>query len=168
MNKNVWLFIDIDGCIMDSMFNNAFYDTDQQKISSIISAYEKGRSIKLYPEFIEWYKRITHNEDFEIEAITFITGRQENCFGWLTYIQMLPLEKIHWFGINYFYQYGKHTWEAYRQFKTHSILDSLSFSNFTGQIKIYDDFDFLEDLEEILDRRFEFHLIKDKEDWNRL
>ena len=167
MNKNVWLFIDIDGCIMNNMFNNVFYTNDQEKIINIVSAYQKSRCIGLYPEFIEFYKRVVDNKDYEITDITFITGRQENCFGWLTDMQLKLLEKIHWFDVRYFYNHSKHTWKIYRSFKVHTVLDSIQYSNFKGMIKIYDDLNLQKEFQEALDKDFEFYIIRDKEDWNR-
>lgn len=168
MNKKVWFFIDIDGCILPNMFNNAFYSNDEEKVISIISAYNNAKGIELYPEFIEFYKRIVDNEDYDIEEITFVTGRQENVFGWITDTQLKPLEKIRWFYIHYFYNFGKHTWKVYKHFKIHTILNSLQFSEFRGLIKIYDDLDLSIEFQESLDKDFEFYLIENKEDWNEL
>jgi len=166
LNKNLWLFIDIDGCVMHNIFNNSFYTNDTEKIESIINTYKNARDVEVYSEFVEWFKRITESKEYDIEDITFITGRQENCFGWLTDIQLRPLEKYHWFDVHYFYNHSKHTWELYKSFKVHCVLDALQYSNYRGQIKIYDDYDFSKELKEVLDMDFEFYVIKEKEDWN--
>lgn len=169
MKQKLWLFLDIDGCIMDNVFaNGKFYTNDMEKIDKIINAYERSRTIALYPEFIDFFKRIVNNEKYDIEEITFITGRQENVFGWLTEMQLRSLERIHWFYIKYYHNFGKHTWELYKTFKIHSVLDALQFTQFRGMIKIYDDMDFSLEFMENLDRPHEFYLINKKEDWNEI
>lgn len=168
MKQNLWLFIDIDNCIMDSIFDNKFYDNDYEKIETIIKAYKKGKYKEIYKEFIEFYKRITSNEQYDIEEITFVTGRQENVMGWFTEKHLELLHDIHWFTIHYFYNFAKHTWEIYRNFKINCILDAIQYTQFRGLIKIYDDLDVSKEFKEVLDKPHEFYLIKSKEDWNAL
>ncbi|MFW9872408.1 MAG: hypothetical protein ACFFG0_04840 [Candidatus Thorarchaeota archaeon] len=168
MNKNLWLFIDIDGCIMPNMFSKGFYTNNREKIESIIDTYHNAKEASIYFEFFEWFKRITSNKEYEIFEITFISGRQENCFGWLTNMQLKPLEKFRGFDVRYFYNHAKHTWDIYKSFKVNSILDALNFSNYRGMIKIYDDYDLEHDFKQALDKEFEFNLIRQKEDWNLL
>ena len=168
--QKVWYFIDIDGCIMPDMFSNVFYKDDQEKLIQIASVYKNARekNYQLYPEFIEFYTRINSNELCEIEEITFVTGRQDNCFGWLTEKQLKPLEKLRWFHIYYFYNFSKHTNKVYKNFKVSTVLNALEFNEFRGVLKIYDDWDLSKEFEDALDVPFEFNLIEKKEDWNKL
>lgn len=167
MNKKVWLFIDIDGCIMDNMFENSkFYENDLEKIENIIQAYEKAKTTKLYPEFIDWYVRTVDNKEKIIKEIVFTTGRQADIFGWITKTQLKFLREFHPFTTLYFNENLIHTWELYKKFKLYCL------QKFTihpeDKIEIYDDTDFSEEYKKVLKKNFEFHLIQDKEDWNKL
>lgn len=170
MKERVWYFIDIDGCIMPNIFDNSFYQNDQEKVESIAKVYKwcAENNIALYPEFIEWYKRIILNID-KIVGTIFVTGRQENVFGWLTQYQLNPL-RYHYnqFEIEYFPNKVDHNWKEYIGFKLRTIA---SYARFRGHFKIYDDLDFSKELENTLielGTSFEFHLIKQKEDWKSL
>lgn len=168
--QSVQFFIDIDGCVMPDMFSRVFYKDETEKLIHIAAIYKNAveTDFQLFLEFIEFYKRITSNPNYDIEEITFVTGRQENCFGWLTEKQLKPLEKIHWFHIHYFYNFAKHTAEVYQNFKVHTILDTIQFNEFRGILRIYDDWDLSNEFEASLDIPFEFNLITNREDWNKL
>lgn len=142
MKKSTWYFIDIDGCIMPSSFSNVFYKNDEEKLETINRIYNKvvKEETKLFPGFVKFYEKINNIKLNPIEEITFITGRQENVFGWLTEMQLKPLNLISSnYDVRYFYNKVNHTKENYKNFKLHEILNIISFTNFKGIIEVFDD-----------------------------
>ena len=169
MKPRTWYFLDIDGCILPNIFDNTFYTNDQEKLESIIKAYQKAKDVSLYPEFVEWWNR---NVIKTINKVRFITGRQEDIFGWLTKTQLkpliLPLKEYIYYYPNHF----THDWNLYLRVKINKILEIIETkfdnANYTEEVKIYDDHDFSKELKENLEYPFEFHLIQSKEDWCEL
>lgn len=128
---------DIDGCICKSIFPNLEEKADIKKLKT------KILKTQLYQEFIEYYKRITENNNIKIY---FITGRKYKDFGPETKLQLKPLGQD--LNIIFYPDIYSHSKFQYFTFKIRSILKivaelkkiaDVSAQTDLGKINIFDD-----------------------------
>ncbi|MHA1916225.1 MAG: hypothetical protein ACW97V_17890 [Promethearchaeota archaeon] len=135
MMKEVYIF-DIDGCVMEPNFPNLPNSETQEKI--VEEAIHNGNGIKLYPDFIKYYKKFCSHA----ESIFFVTGRKKSDFGELTEKQLKPLVKLKNFNIIYYPESKPFNLPTYFEWKLKEIKKILKSSlteNYT--FYIFDDMD---------------------------
>lgn len=117
MNNSIFL-IDIDGCILPNLFTNYGWAKKQDQDIVIKEVNEKGKDVRLFPNFIEYYRVICK----DAQKIYFITGRQEAPFRNLTLINLKALWDLQYdFTIIWYPPDRKHTSKKYFKWKTNTI-----------------------------------------------
>ena len=167
--KEIYIF-DIDDCILPAVFPNTFEDSGQSRDEVIKIALEKGKSSRLFPEFLEFYEK----NCTEANEILFITGREKGEFEELTEHQLQPLVEIKEFKVVYYPEELNYTADNYFSWKISSIQNI--FSNYHAELqkeevvfKIYDDMpDYFEEVRKITEKlslQVSFKTIGVPEDW---
>lgn len=170
-NRKLIHIFDIDGTILENIFVPLKRRKAKDDQTTILELREKLKALKLYPEFIEYYKltknRTLHN--------FFITGRKASHFSDITLKQLKPLEYIKNFILYHYPESNKHNLNNYYKFKNATIITTIlealkNYKNF--EIRLFDD-DFgyfnliskqvIEDIKEKI--FFLAHEIHSNEDW---
>jgi len=112
--REVYIF-DIDGCIMPPIFSD--FDNNNSREKIVGDAIHNGNGIKLFPDFITYYKKYCINA----ESIFFITGRKRSEFGKLTNKHLLPLVNIKKFSVIYYPETKSHKIRKYFNWKAKKI-----------------------------------------------
>jgi len=118
--KEYMYIFDIDGCIMPAIISNSD-DNNHTRKKIVKESINKGQKIKLYPDFINYYKK--HCE--RAKLVVFITGRKKSEFGSLTEVQLKPLNKIQRYQIIYYPEGKGHKLDEYFEWKVKKIEEIL-------------------------------------------
>lgn len=169
---------DIDGCIMDSSdFYPNLTDKEQTKaqIEQIVKeSNEKGKDIKLYPNFLQYY----HSSQ-AIKNI-FLTRRKASHFHHLTLQQLAPVLHQNNIQVIFYPEDYLHTETNYYFYKTQTIMNYLlSFYKILKnplKVRVFDDHsDYFLDLLYILDINkssnnfnIKCFLIQSNKDWKEM
>jgi hypothetical protein len=164
--REVYIF-DIDGCVMVPIFANFNNDETREKI--VVDAIQNGDGIKLYPDFIKYYKI----NCIPAESIYFITGRKKSEFGDLTDKQLQPLLKLKKFEVIYYPESKPHKIQDYFDWKVKEIKEIIKRLPKEHLIfHIFDDMnDYFSKLREFAEKweiNLHFILIEDEISWNQL
>lgn len=175
IKKKVFL-IDIDGCIMNNLFQNFPLKEQSQKEREIIinDVIKNGLNTKLFTNFIQYYSKncVDH-------TVIFITGRQRSEFKELTEKQLFPLKAINpHFIIDYYPEDRTHDPKNYFSWKKNSI--KLYINDEKTKYLIFDDLDnyfkdlkfYFWDLKYLgvfsLNYDVSYFKVNSNEDWNNL
>ncbi|MFW9818358.1 MAG: hypothetical protein ACFFE5_02015 [Candidatus Thorarchaeota archaeon] len=173
--KNIYIF-DIDGCVMPVIFEN--FNSGEPRKKVISDAIKNGNKASLYPEFIEFYKKLSR----EAESIYFLTGRKYKEFGKITENQLQILNDFRDFQIIYYPErksYKSHQYFAWKvkeikKIIKNSIKRAKSQGNLDGALKfnIFDDmsdhFTDIKKIKEISNHQIQLTVIKSKSNWGHL
>lgn len=137
--KKIYIF-DIDGCIMPPIFTN--FNNSETRANLIKEVVKIGNNIKLFPSFIEFYKK----HCTQVEYVYFITGRKLSEFGKLTAYQLKALNDIKKFQVVYYPERKAHRINKYFTWKVKKIKKIIKDcikrdENFKGDVNfnIFDD-----------------------------
>ena len=171
--REVYIF-DIDGCVMAPIFPNFTNNETREKV--VVEAVHNGNGIKLFPGFIEYYKKYC----IKAESIYFITGRKESEFGELTDKQLHPLVKIKSFNVIYYPEAKSHKIGKYFDWKAKKIKEIIknithkkdyNISNYLT-FNVFDDMnDYFSKIRKFGDKRniqIHFTMIENENSWNQL
>jgi len=162
--KKLFLF-DIDKCILPSIFPKLLKDEqskeEQQDIINII--HKKAKKIKLYPNYIEFYKNYCERENVDV---WFLTGRKSSQLKELTLKQLKPIS-IDPF-ITFFPENGEYTQEFYTNWKLKSIISFLNEHTYDRCYVFDDDTSYFYQLLTEKYHTCETYEINCNEDWYRL
>ena len=174
MTEDIYIF-DIDGCVMPPIISN-FNDNHTSRKETVKEVINNGHTIKLYPDFIKYYKRNCERS----ESVIFITGRKKSEFGKLTESQLKPLNKIKRYQIIYYPERNVHESDIYFEWKIKKVKKLI---NRNGKIqykdhskarffKIFDDMDEhfpkIKELSEIFGVKVKLYSINGKNSWESL
>ena len=173
--REIYIF-DIDGCVMPSIFKNFNIDEPRKRI--IREAIKNGNQVKLYPEFIEFYKK----HYLLAESIYFLTGRKYKEFGKLTENQLQFLRNFRDFQVIYYPERKSYRSKIYFAWKVkeikkiikNSISSESAPENYIRNFKfnIFDDmsnhFPKIRKIEEKWCIKIHLIIIKSENIWNRL
>jgi len=172
--EDIYIF-DIDGCVMPPIISD-FNDNHTSRKETIKEVINNGHTIKLYPDFIKYYKRNCKRS----ESVIFITGRKKSEFGKLTESQLKPLNKIKRYQIIFYPERNPHESDVYFEWKIKKVQELID-NNGKNQIKdysklhsfkIFDDMDDyfpkIKELSEIFGVRIKLYLINGKNSWESL
>jgi len=172
--EEIYIF-DIDGCIMPPIISN-FNDNHSSRKETVKEVINNGHTIKLYPDFIKYYKRNCERS----ESVIFITGRKKSEFGKLTESQLKPLNKIKRYRVIYFPERKLHESDVYFKWKVKKIQEIINMNGKNQDIdynkriffKIFDDmgeyFLMLKEFSEKFRLKVKLFLINEGEGWNSL
>lgn len=126
--KKVYIF-DIDNCIMPNVFPNL------NEKGSIEEIRRKLKAISLYPEFIEYFKKITNAPGIKI---FFLTGRKSKDFRieTINQLKLLDITEEHIIFYPKEYSYSK---IRYFVFKIYNILKIAIMNNKYLEVVVFDD-----------------------------
>jgi len=143
LTEDIYIF-DIDGCVMPPIISN-FNDNHTSRKETVKEVINNGHTIKLYPDFIKYYKRNCERS----ESVIFITGRKKSEFGKLTESQLKPLNKLKRYRVIYFPERNIHESDIYFEWKIKKVQELIN-NNGKNQyndyskvrfFKIFDDMD---------------------------
>ena len=169
--EEIYIF-DIDGCVMAPIISD-FNDNHSSRKETVDEALNNGHTIKLYPDFIKYYKRNCESS----ESVILITGRKKSEFGKLTESQLKPLNKIKRFHIIYYPEGNEHESDVYFEWKIKKVQglinnnrkDQSNEYNKLRFFKIFDDMDDyfpkIKKLSEKFGVKVKFYLINGKNSW---
>ncbi len=170
--EEIYIF-DIDGCVMPPIILN-FNDSHSSKKKEVKEVLKNGQRIKLYPDFVKYYRR----NCIRSGTVIFITGRKESEFGKLTESQLKPLNKIKRYQIIFYPEGNTHEPDLYFEWKTKQIkkiIDSLGRKQYYDNsnqkfFRIFDDMDdYFSNIEEFsknYELIVELFLIMGEKTWN--
>lgn len=173
--REIYIF-DIDGCVMPPIFTNFNNNESRKKI--IEDVIQNGNDLKLFPSFIEFYKR----QCLLAESIYFITGRKSSEFGKLTESQLQILKAVKDFHVIYYPERKEHKIRIYFAWKVKEIRNIIkkSIKNYNLRRKIEEEVKFyiFDDMNEYFPKikkignkwniKIQLTMIESENDWNHL